>query len=876
MLTYNVILGQAVQSSQLQLTYGSYDYSQTTQAFSANFPATTGAPYTAVASTITANSLPCAFSTIFGNQFLPSVSATAWAVHRPRDVALVMDLSGSMRMGTCLGYDFYTPTRTTNNPDTLVPTFGHYSSNSAGLVGPSTNSTSAYDNYTLSPSNTTTPNSSYTLTYINNFYQNAAYASTLIRAFDSYTSTDGGNTWVAPTSGTPQLPPASYATTPGGDAPLFKAGSTVTYATDVKGVLGNCSTTNILWELDGYSAYAAGQPDTTGTGSAPKVWTQADYSTTPFNGYTKGPGYYGKTFFLWPPDPRNTTALSGSTLTSYLSLLGVNTADQATLSNIWSTWQGQGVGPGSTGLTNLQNWLNGTAKGAASSLPTFSGNYTSSSTTALVPGVTTWNGTTLAAANKPLTYYAVCRLFNRSYPRQVATRAGTTLSSGTSFTADWRLRFFGTNDNTKLFNSSGSLNIPGGSTYTINYNAILSWLTQTSDPFPQQMRAGRIKYYSSIPTSITGSWPSYGGTDQRFWVEVVDHILGFRQTSSGTYQDISGITSSTPLAGYGTDFTWGTTSIHSPPSAPQSLNYLDDPARPKLRFWFSPILMVDYLHSYNMVENVSGYFTMQPGDSYEAPLYTAKQAYVAAVNTMQLNHPNDWVTVVPYSWPRSSSNGTASGTGTYGRFNCVRSPLGPNYSYATSALIFPFSTINADGSCNNTEITPYNADPATSRVPSADFVDTPRADGDTCFAMALMLCFNQFALTPSTDTTLRTYVSSSPISFPTGMAGGLGRKGAQKVIIFETDGLANTSATANLVNAGSYSYYQIRYDMNNPNSSEYPSVTATTINNSTVLNQVYSLVQQLASTYSTTRNPFRLYAIGFGPVFTGPDASSGS
>src|SRR5581483_1621838 len=42
----------------------------------------------------------------------------------------------------------------------------------------------------------------------------------------------------------------------------------------------------------------------------------------------------------------------------------------------------------------------------------------------------------------------------------------------------------------------------------------------------------------------------------------------------------------------------------------------------------------------------------------------------------------------------------------------------------------------------------------------------------------------------------------------------------------------------------------------------------------TVLNQVYSLVQQLASDYGTSRNPFRLYAIGFGPVFTGTDANS--
>jgi hypothetical protein len=62
--------------------------------------------------------------------------------------------------------------------------------------------------------------------------------------------------------------------------------------------------------------------------------------------------------------------------------------------------------------------------------------------------------------------------------------------------------------------------------------------------------------------------------------------------------------------------------------------------------------------------------------------------------------------------------------------------------------------------------------------------------------------------------------------------------------------------------------------MNNKSGSEYPSINATSINNSTVLSQVYSLVQQLATDYGTSRNPFRLYAIGFGPVFQGTNSSS--
>jgi hypothetical protein len=107
------------------------------------------------------------------------------------------------------------------------------------------------------------------------------------------------------------------------------------------------------------------------------------------------------------------------------------------------------------------------------------------------------------------------------------------------------------------------------------------------------------------------------------------------------------------------------------------------------------------------------------------------------------------------------------------------------------------------------------------------------------------------------------------------MAGGLGRKGAQKVVIFETDGIPNTSATATLTSAGTYNYYSIRYDMNKPTTSEYPSATNYSDDaDPAVTSQIYSLVTQLQTTYGTARNPFKLYAIGFGPVFSGTQASS--
>ena len=80
-------------------------------------------------------------------------------------------------------------------------------------------------------------------------------------------------------------------------------------------------------------------------------------------------------------------------------------------------------------------------------------------------------------------------------------------------------------------------------------------------------------------------------------------MLGFRQTSAGVYTDISA------MAGYGGDFTWGTNGQHrtSRPRT-QYMSYTDNPQRPLLRYWFGPMLMVDYLQNYNMDYNVSNYF----------------------------------------------------------------------------------------------------------------------------------------------------------------------------------------------------------------------------------------------------------------------------
>src|SRR5439155_17534675 len=101
-------------------------------------------------------------------------------------------------------------------------------------------------------------------------------------------------------------------------------------------------------------------------------------------------------------------------------------------------------------------------------------------------------------------------------------------------------------------------------------------------------------------------------------------------------------------------------------------------------------------------------------------------------------------------------------------------------------------------------------------------------------------------------------------------------KGAQKVIIFETDGAQNTTATATLTNLGGYnSYYNVRYNYSSPGGSEYPTgVSMTSDLNATVTTQIVSVCNQICASdtasppgYTSTSKKVKIHCIGFGPYF---------
>jgi hypothetical protein len=379
------------------------------------------------------------------------------------------------------------------------------------------------------------------------------------------------------------------------------------------------------------------------------------------------------------------------------------------------------------------------------------------------------------------------------------------------------------------------------------------------------MHCGNITYYKSIPTN-----PGNNSTlDEQFWKQYIDYVL-ISQSNSGS----RGVT------GYGNYLSFGSVQINSPPSSTspptdtQYMNYQDNPLRPNVQFWFGPLSFCDFLGNETYWVTRTSNRNWLPGNVHESPLYSAKIGVAAALGQMQSNQPNDAMTLIYYSAPQTS-------TGTTGCFNCVRAPLGINYNYAISSLWYPQTTLNPDGTTNTSysetgsSLGEINCQLGNS-ADTTMMLDVPHSKFGTCFAMGLMLAYNQYVCTDPNDNTLRKYVTST--QYPAGMAGGMGRIGAQKVVIFETDGIVNTPASASLIskpavgNTPAYKYYQIRYDPANPGTSEFPGSNG----NSPDYN-AYAVLDQMKTDLGTTRKPFRLYALGFGPIFEAgsPDRTRG-
>jgi hypothetical protein len=231
---------------------------------------------------------------------------------------------------------------------------------------------------------------------------------------------------------------------------------------------------------------------------------------------------------------------------------------------------------------------------------------------------------------------------------------------------------------------------------------------------------------------------------------------------------------------------------------------------------------------------------MWPGTCHECVTYVCKLGLQGALNDCKNNHPNDSITMGYYDTPMGSLNDG-------GRFNRIMVPMGRQYQNMLDSLWYPPYTIQNPG----TEINPYDFN---------NNQQVPRGGGSTCYAMGLMLMYNQFSC--NSTSSLQTYSGSS--GWQLGESGGLGRLGAQKIVVMESDGFPNYSASAtNVAPTGTNKqdgYYKIRWDSTNGGHCEFPGSLGGADNSTTIANQI-------VSDYSTTRKPALIYCIGFGPVF---------
>lgn len=686
----NMVLGKNVDPANVTIQVGYYAYDATQQRFSPNFsgskPATEN--WSAVQVNVSANDSTY-FAKVFGSNAF-SADATATAVHRPRDIAIVLDYSSSMQYSCQTAYPPSGNYAGSLNPDPAFPKFGHWSTLSSVMQRTTMYVDSGGETHSANNMTIDTPNGP---ALVNDFLMRDS-GNNLVNAFNRASTTYDPMTAATPAPADWDVQSDATVAYVGDKWPCLNKTFTGTYAKTVQEFLFGNNTTQPNTVA---KSTATGPGGTQFDPVLPAAPLPTEGYGPNFKGYSMGPGYYGKTFYMWPPDPR----------------------------------------------------------------------------------------------------------YHATLP---------------SLQLDWRKKFFykkGTttpvDDNSVLWDSVGNW-LQAGQTgsYDINYTAIVQWLTSGPQVLPPNLRAGRVLYYSSIPTTI----PATGGTpDQMFWRSYINYVIG------------AGSATSQQQTGYGRESSgWGTVRITPKASLtnanPPYMHPNDNPIRPRLQFWFGPLSMLAFIAPSN-----DGAYSRnwRPGSCHECHCWQLKAGIQSALSDIRKNHPNDWAALIYFS--------------NIATYATPRVPMGRSYDTMRNALFFPFSLLNNLGD-QNAEIRPYD-----SNFSSTVSGDVPNAAGTTTPAMAFMNAYSQF---------------SSASGFN-------GRRGAAKVLIFETDGVPNTTASGTLnTGGGAYNSY-------------YTNIAPGSFlgnNNATVTSGAISIIDQICASdtanppgYSSAKLPARVHAIAFGDLF---------
>ena len=939
--------GAAASQNAPGLEVGLYEYNSTDGAFATNFTNAAGNPptgrvWTSARVTLSVNQ-PLFFARVFptlkgANPTMPGTwqnGATATAVHRPRDIALILDYSGSMRFGSTFNWGEGNRSPALDggslSNDPVYPQFGHYqrytayntANPNAGRVGdPGTRPNPLYTTvgYTapgsgelLAPSNYTATNSSGPAC-VNDFYTDPAAAAGAVPnvTYNPTTNVLGNaqKAFYAPTSSVGIVTPASTdfgtqsftdpATYTGGDLWPRKYGAVVTGADAASWNPVATSTTNgtgaavnaaeylgwvdrftgvtavkslarvaaaptttarpwtqfrdAAWERYGYDLdvghYVTNRPTnwdprwdwqytTPGTPSAGGSWqhpggggslptnaTMTNSSTTPlkvnpgrFKGYTLGPGYWGKTFFVWPPDPRAPVG-----------------TDPATAGYVAGDWRRRFF------LTSGGAAMAGTQATSQALLTSWTANTRSANNSVSTDNTNLNVGHTL----RPAPHY--------SGSQNVTELSGSSVTAYTHVT-------------------------PGATptNFQVDYPAVLRWIKSGPQVFPPNLRAGRLVYYTSIPTDVnhgtTGNNqnPTTSANridlDKLFWRTYIDYVLeqfsrgmkdlaGFEQvgwpesgTTGTTGASIPNV-DSTAVPANGFDVDGVGTGVPSDP-LPYS-DYRDNPSRPRMHLWFGPMTMMAFI--------ANGVGPMFAGTTHEAQAWQLKAAINSGLDDIRYNHPNDFVGMTYFSSGTWNSGAVVNSGQSW---NALKDALFYPRTMATDGTTTTPSTVRANV---NAEYWPFYR--ATRTMTYQGNGNVPNANGGTTPSAGFALAYNTL--------------------LPTGG----GRRGASKIVIFETDGVPNTTCTWTTNNNGYNSSHTGVGSYTGQGEAAAGAVVSPTTAQATTtpaghpaqMTQVYGLIRDRflpnmsTSTSGTSgtslpSSPTRIYAIAFGDLFSNTSAT---
>jgi hypothetical protein len=220
-----------------------------------------------------------------------------------------------------------------------------------------------------------------------------------------------------------------------------------------------------------------------------------------------------------------------------------------------------------------------------------------------------------------------------------------------------------------------------------------------------------------------------------------------------------------------------------------------------------------------------------PGTAHDISMYSAKVGIQSALEDIRNNHPNDLVSMILFNRPHFKNEPPEAG-----RFSQAQFSLSRDYTGMINALWFPPNSTSAD-------VRPWDT----------NGIQTPRAYGDftanTCTNYGLMLAYNQL---------------SGNAALRASLLGGFGRKGAQRLIILETDGMANVAANAAFTDNGPYQSYYNLGPADNVTPGGSPGDGALNVARRICAPETGST---FSPGFSTLRKPVILHCVAFGPVF---------